>query len=794
MLNSYHLTMIQLFKKLTAATLITLLISVSSVMASGKMEVNIGDRVDLMAEADWPGIEYKWVVKKGHDILATQTSRSFVYKFDSQGEYTVNLTATMGLNRVESTTIKVLSGERYPRPGVEGEDSLPLPTGPVLNLVLETLPHRSPDGSVSVLGDGKVRFDLSRSAGEILEYRIDQNIFVDSDGNGTANDDIDNSNHDSYLTGQPWITDYKQEESAKHVAEITLVDQSGKKVKEQVEMVFRDRDDSGEPVAVMDVSPAVSKEDNLVHLYEDVHRVGFYARRSTGKILEYRIDRNIFEDSDSDGNPGNDIDNINDISFKTGDVWETEYNKTDDQIIAQLIVVGEGGKGSRIQKSFVFGEKPAPPAPPITQVEAGIRLTSDKDFVVKGDPITFTVAGLQLGLDQYNFEWDFDGDGEMDKETEGDNVVTHIYELPGVFEVSVNITDQEGNSAEKTLEIFSKDAEITKADFTFSADGNTVYFTNISTVATNLANKKLDYVWSFGDTDPVGYAEQKSQIGQENPFYTYNYAGNYVVTLQVTDADQVVDSKSADIEILEDYVPRVEDEGLAIGEGEESQKTEGGSIFVKLLKVLLYLVLIIIILIVLIVGGFLVFLKVQHPDLAFHELVDELKAKLLTMMGVHEFPPSAEAPGGMPETPSGEPGAPVPPPADVEAEIPPASEETPVESMPTGRQAKTPPPPAEPGPTPSWMKDKPAAVDTLAGKEVIEGEVEEEPLDEPAPPPAEEPAAPPPPAEESAGDDEEPPVPPAPPAGGGTPPAPPAPETDAPASKEGPTPDWLKGA
>lgn len=775
---SIFILMNQFLKKLTAAALITLLISVSSVMASGKMEVNIGDRVDLMAETDGPGIEYKWVVKKGNDILATQTSRNFAYKFNSQGEYTVNLTATTGLNKVESTTIKVLSGERYPRPALEGEDDLPLPTGPVLHLVLETLPHRSPGGSVEVLGDRRVRFDLSRSVGEILEYRIDQNIFVDSDGNGTANDDIDNSNHDSYLTGQPWVTDYKQEESTKHVAEITLVDQSGKKVKEQVELVFRDRDDAGDPVAVMDVSPAVSKEDNLVHLYEDVHRVGFYARRSTGKILEYRIDRNIFEDSDSDGNPGNDIDNINDISFKTGDVWETEYEKTDDQIIAQLIVVGEGGKGSRIQKSFVFGDKPAPPALPITEVATGIRLTADKDFVVKGDPITFTVAGLQLGLDQYTFEWDFDGDGEMDKEVEGDNTVIHIYELPGVFDAKVTIIDQEGNSAEKTLEILSKDTEQTRADFTFGIDGNTVNFTNISTVATNLASKKLDYVWSFGDTDPVGYAEQKGQIGLENPSYTYNYAGKYVVTLQVTDTDQVTNTKSADVEIMEDFVPGPEDGGLVIG-GEESQKAEGGSIFMKLLKILLYLFLIIIILALLIVGGFLVFLKVQHPDLAFHELVDELKAKLLTMMGVHEFP---EAPAGEPGVPS---GAPTPSPSEEEVPEAPAEPEAPAPEVPA--EPETPPPPAEPGPTPSWMKDK----------EVIEGEVEEpapeatvpaEPTAPASPPPAEEqPATPPPPTDEKAGDDK-PPVPPAPPAGGPTPEGPSTPE------EKGPMPDWMKGA
>ena len=239
------------FSKITAFLIITLLISVHSVLASGKMEVNIGGRVDLLAETDGPGVEYKWVVKKGNDILATQTNRSFSFKFDNQGEHILNLTATMGLNLVESTTIKVLVGEKYPRPFSE-EDDLLSPTGPSLHLVLETLPHRSSDGSVEVLGDGRVLFDLALSSGEILEYRVDKNIFVDSDGNGTANDDIDNEASDSYLTGKSWLAEYSQEDSAKHVAEITLVGKSGKKVKEQVEIFFGDRDGSGDPVAVGD--------------------------------------------------------------------------------------------------------------------------------------------------------------------------------------------------------------------------------------------------------------------------------------------------------------------------------------------------------------------------------------------------------------------------------------------------------------------------------------------------------------------------------------------------------------
>ncbi len=695
--------MFNYLKKLTAVLLLALLVSVQSAMASGKMEVKIGSRVDFVGESAQTSPNYKWVVKKGEEILYTQSARNFSYLFNQQGEYVVNLTATSGAV-VENTTILVLAGEKYSRPAVtDGEDGeIIIPGVTPLRLRLNTLPPKDSENQITLLGDGKVQFLLSSSTGEILEYRIDKNIFVDSDGNGTANDDIDNADDDSYLTGGVWTAEYRQDESTKVAAEVTLVDKDGKKAKEQVAIVFKEHRTTGDPVAIWEILPSPS-EDGMVHLYEDPHTVSFYARPSEGKILEYRIDKNIFMDSDGDGDPGNDIDNLNDISFKTGDVFEVQYDKTDEQIIAQLIVVGEGGKGSRIQKGFVFGDKPKPPALTLEDIDVtGIRLTADKDFVVKGDPITFTVAGLQLELDQYNFEWDFDGDGEIDKETEVVNTVDHIYEFPGVVSAGVTITDQEGNTADYSFEVLVKDAEATKADFSFGVDGNTVTFTNLSTVTTNLANKTLDYQWSFGDTDPVSYEEQRSQIGEENPVYSYTKAGKYLVTLTVTDADQVTDSKSAEVEISTDAAGVIGE-----GEAEQGEVEEGESpLFIRLLKLALYLILIVAGLVLLIVGGALIFFKVQQPDLTFEELVDELKSKILTKLGAHEMegaPPSevpAEAPAEAPAVET---------PLEPKAEAPPAEEEP---AEPT--EPETPVGEGE-GKMPPWMQNK----------EVIEGEVEE---------------------------------------------------------------------
>ncbi len=704
-----------MIKRLISSLAILVLVlsfSVTGALASAKMQVKIGERVDITAESVNPNATFKWVVKQGEEIISTQTTRNFSFQFPIQGEYTVNVTAA-NRNVVENTTVQILVGDLYPGPWVGVPDPLTGGVSAPFSLVLETLPGLSADKRISLLGDGgRVSFSLEKSVGDILEYRIDKNIFIDSDGNGVGNDDIDNSGDSSYLTGKSWQTDYKLGEAPKIVAEVTLVDKQGRKAKEQTEIVFEKLDTTGDPLAVLEVSPEPDAKDNLIHLYDDPHSVTFYSRNSKGKVLEYRIDKDIFTDSDGNGKPGDDIDNLNDLSFKNGDVWITTYAKSDKQIIAQLIAVGEGGKGSRVQKGFVFGDKPLPPT---SSVSGGIRLVADKEFVVKGNPITFSVEGLALSQDQYTLAWDFNGDGTVDQEIEGRNVAKNIYDIPGVFTVKVKITDTQGNTAEKTHEIVVKDTVVTKADFSSETDGNTVHFKDLSTVAMNLADKALVYEWSFGDTDPAGYEKQKGQTGIQSPTYTYAKAGKYIVTLAVADADQVTDSRVAEIEIAQDLVAP----GAVISPAETpvpegGKPASGGSLALKIIKALLYMILAVVTLAILAVGGFLGFLKAKNPSLTFEELVEEFKHKVSSVIGAHDDDLGASHEEGYPKMPTGAPR----PKAEEEAPAPEPSKapdwakkgeaiEGVVEDASTGLapESNTPPSPVgEQGPVPDWLK------------------------------------------------------------------------------------------
>lgn len=703
--------MIRHFLK-SAAILLLVFLLTSSVYASAKMEVPLGQIVTLQTDTGTAGDSYRWVAKKGRDIISTQTGAIFTYTFDVQGEYEISLSATDRSGATRNTTVNVLVGNRYTAPTGTGSSATVSSISTPLSVAVATLPNLTSEQTVHIAGnEGRVVFDIVPRP-DILEYRIDRNVFVDSDGNGIANDDIDNADHSSYLLGGTWETLYKATDSNKITAEVTVVNTQGQKAKTQAEIIFGSLPDKeGNAQVILDTLPVTDISDKKIYVYGDVDTVAFYPRRSQGDIVEYRIDKNIFVDSDGDGNPSNDIDNRNDTSFRNGDVWVTDYVKTGEQIIAQLIVVGSGGSGSRIQREIVFTDAPVieydyEEAPAESSV---IQLKADKEFVQKGDPVLFTVEGLAQSLDNYVFEWDFNGDGAVDQSVEGDNKVSYIYDVAEIYPVKVRVMDLAGNAANFDLDFLVKETTSTKADFEYAVEGLTVNFSNLSEVSQNLSSQILTYTWNFGDTDSDNYEAQRDKLQAENPSYLYVLPGTYVVTLTVVDSDQVADTKVTEInvEAPEGYVAPGE-EGAESPEVSDTQ--EGGSVLGAIFKVVLYILLIVIVLAVLIVSGLLVFLKVQHPDLVFEELVDELKLKILGMMGIHDMI---------------EPVQPVTQPAPAPNVTEPDEEPEPDLT-------------ASNAPMPDWLKPKPPSEPVSIGpskQDVIEGELVEEsaPKASPAP-------------------------------------------------------------
>ncbi|MCD6513209.1 MAG: PKD domain-containing protein [Thermoplasmata archaeon] len=120
-----------------------------------------------------------------------------------------------------------------------------------------------------------------------------------------------------------------------------------------------------------------------------------------------------------------------------------------------------------------------------------------------------------------NYTWHF-GDGSV---AYGSNV-SHTYTKPGIYVVTLKVTDEFGNFtiASKTVKINNK---LPDADFDFNPEkpkaGEKVKFNDMSS---DIDGKIVSWHWDFGD----GTASN-----DQNPEHVYSKAGAYVVKLTVRD-------------------------------------------------------------------------------------------------------------------------------------------------------------------------------------------------------------------------------------------------------------------
>ena len=132
------------------------------------------------------------------------------------------------------------------------------------------------------------------------------------------------------------------------------------------------------------------------------------------------------------------------------------------------------------------------------------------------------------------WDWDFG-----DTFSSSSQFPTHIYSLPGSYNVTLTVftTTGDSNSITKTVEVFSNP----QADFNFANNAcaqSEVLFTDSSiTSSGSIAN----WSWKFGEG---------GISAQQNPGYTYNSGGIYTVTITVTSTVGCIDSVSKLINVL----------------------------------------------------------------------------------------------------------------------------------------------------------------------------------------------------------------------------------------------------
>src|SRR5215207_5117826 len=199
----------------------------------------------------------------------------------------------------------------------------------------------------------------------------------------------------------------------------------------------------------------------------------------------------------------------------------------------------------------IFGsfELIAAPAEPLT-----VEITSS-DTEGQVAPATFDFeANVTGGMEPYTIRWDFDdGDSDEEESDDDDNDVDHTFDVAGNYTISATVTDSTGRTVSDSIlitvepappltavEITSSDTEgVAPATFDFEANvtGGTVPYT---------------YSWDFGD----GSVESDDD---ETIDHTFNIAGNYTVTLTVTDSTGRTVSDSILITVREREPPVTEE-------------------------------------------------------------------------------------------------------------------------------------------------------------------------------------------------------------------------------------------
>lgn len=140
------------------------------------------------------------------------------------------------------------------------------------------------------------------------------------------------------------------------------------------------------------------------------------------------------------------------------------------------------------------------------------------------------------------YTWDF-GDGSP-QVTEGDPITNHTYNTYGIYTITLNVTDSEGKWDTESKQITVERLPV--ADFTWSPVYPEVYeiVTFDASYSTPDGGVIVSYEWDFGDGT--------LNVIEPDPITTHHYtsAGNYTVTLNVTDSEDRWDTESKIITVI----------------------------------------------------------------------------------------------------------------------------------------------------------------------------------------------------------------------------------------------------
>jgi PKD repeat protein len=493
--------------------------------------------------------KYKWsVLSSTNDVLATYLEEEFVHIFSDPGVYRITLVVTDESGESEKTHTDVIVGDSRKN-------------NASLSALFQSLPSSNSSNELFVSPESPVVFFFAgESHGGVKEFWIDTDISIDSDADGDPANDKDNISHKSFVDGSLFRMEYS-DVSQSLTARLTVVDFYGKKDTSDLVIHFSKSILEGMLLAKASCLPECN-ESGEIFLTGKEQKFAFFLGESTGNIIQYRIDTDISVDSDGDGDPANDIDNLHDPSFSTGVPFLIHPSKQDQDVrIIQAIVVSPAGKGSRIQRKVSV--KPQQSVDFERVPDMNPRLIVNRTEADIGEPIIFHILGTPP---EATYVWDFDGDGEIDISGASTDQ-SYIFSSSGDYMVEVIVVlGERQHPIQQSITVKKSIEELIPPEASFRShigeDGRTVSFENFSSASSDLEHQTLQYEWNFGDGNTST---------EKDPGYTYSKNGEYTVLLKVTDSMGISAKVQENILLL---VKNGEEEWDDDDEGEEEDPKE----------------------------------------------------------------------------------------------------------------------------------------------------------------------------------------------------------------------------
>ncbi len=158
------------------------------------------------------------------------------------------------------------------------------------------------------------------------------------------------------------------------------------------------------------------------------------------------------------------------------------------------------------------------------------------DTVNEDIPYNFDASGSSDNVGIVSYAWDLDASDGLDWQNPDSTEIapTHIYSQPGVYTVTLNVSDAVGNWATDTLAITVVDITLPTANAGTDDEVNedTPYNLNASGSQDNVGI--TSYAWDIDASDGIDWSSP--DYTEESPTHIYIEPGVYTVTLNVTDS------------------------------------------------------------------------------------------------------------------------------------------------------------------------------------------------------------------------------------------------------------------